>query len=106
MPDKIKIKLNNSEIKGLLLLFIHYNINWIEERNVRLMVQNLISQLQVKLMAKAMDGKEHIISLSFAQAAAFDEAFRNTPIPAQDYHVGIYEQNVLDQMLNQINQIL
>lgn len=107
MNKKIKIVLNNSELQSLLHVFSTYNVFSIQNRNSRYMVAGLIGKLHIKLTNLAQsDKKKHSINLSGAQAAAFDEAFVQTPVLVRDYHLDLYEELLIDRIVYEINSQL
>lgn len=107
MSKNLKIKLTADEIKSLLMMFTHFNPIWIVERNRRCMVNYLLGKIQVKLIAKHADGQAHEFSFNNATAAAFDEAFRLTPIPMEAlWPAGVYESNLINGILGKINKML
>jgi len=109
MNKSIKIELSNSEIRSLLAVFFQYNKNWISDRNSRYMIEELLGKLQVKF-ANAIFGStgSRIISFTYAQAAAFDEAFRLTAVPADEKYplYPLYEETVVNKVLAEINRVL
>ena len=107
MHNKLKIELNISELESLVLTFSQYPIAEITDRNTRLMVHELLSKLGKKLMGLIMTGgKERIVSFNLGQAAAFDEAFRQTPISQSSYTLGLYEETIINRILNEINKVI
>lgn len=107
MKTNQKIKLNISEMQCLIVVFGNYPISQIKERNTRLMVSELLIKFGKKLMGLILTGgKERIVSLSKAQAAAFDEAFRQTPTLEHAYKLGVYEETLVNRILNEINRVL
>ena len=108
MKEKIKIELNRNEIAALVMVLFQYNTSWITNRNTRLMILELLYQLHKKLTSLYLLGgsSSRIISITQAQAAAFDQAFRQTPIPEHEAKLPLYEQTLINSILNQINIIL
>jgi len=108
-PGKIKLVLSTIEIRSLLSLMFRYDPQWIVDRNTRLMVSELLGKLIIKFSTIAEGAnKEHKISITQAQAAAFDLAFRETPIPPGDhpYFGTVYEENVIMRVMDMINRVL
>ena len=109
-PGKIKLVLSTIEIRSLLSLMFRFDPQWIVDRNSRLMVSELLGKLIIKFSSIAEGAnKEHKISITQAQAAAFDLAFRETPIPVNEGHPFFgtgYEENVIMRVLDMINRVL
>lgn len=105
--SKIKLELNRAEIQSMLKILSNYNIFSMQNRNTRYMVAGLIGKFHLKLAAISVSPtKIHTISLSSAQAAAFDEAFVQTPILIKDYQLDQYEELLIDRIIYSINSQL
>ena len=107
MKNKIKIKFNKSEVRSLLAIFMNYNIRWIVDKHSRFMVEELLGRLQKKLIA-SIDNKEANIGISYAQAAAFDLAFRLTPVQFLEDapFIPLYEEILINRIINEINKVI
>lgn len=107
ISKKIKLELNRQEVDSLLAILSAYNIFCIQNRNTRYMVTHLVGKFHIAL-AKAIlnDTRIHKITITAAQAAAFDEAFVQTPILVQDYHLSAYDELLIDRIIYTINSQL
>lgn len=104
---KIILKLNRQEIQSLLPILSTFNIERIESRNVRYMVAHLVGKFHIALASAVLESpKKQKFTLTAAQAAAFDEAFVQTPILVSDYNLGLYEELVIDRIIYEINSQL
>lgn len=107
-PGKIQLELSGVEVRCLLSLMFQYNTYWIDNRNERIMVMDLLGKLIVKL--SQLNGDSHKISISAATAAAFDLAFRCTPIPLFNTEFPFIsnemEENTVMRVLDAINRVL
>lgn len=94
-------------MESLLSILSAYNIFCIQNRNHRYMVAYLVGKFHLALVnGFVKEVKTLKISITAAQAAAFDEAFVQTPILVRDYNLSAYDELLIDRIIYTINSQL
>ncbi len=106
----LKLKITGKQASVLLAALLQYDIMWIQDLRVRLMVQACMAKLLTRLQSIDTNStKKHSIKLSPAQAAAFDLCF-SFPVIANTGNIQsveeMYAKEVVRSVLAEVNLYL
>ncbi len=106
----LKLKITGKQASVLLAALLQYDIMWIQDLRMRLMVQACMAKLLTRLQSiDANSTKKHSIKLSPAQAAAFDLCFSFPLIATAGNTQSVeemYAKEVIRSILADIHQYL